>query len=184
MAQCRWCSRLIPDNSPHCPHCGQVFELETACVKCGLPVPVHVRLCAHCGHFRDSEIPDEEPIDSGTLESPLPAEEPDDSISAWPAAGHNETQLWDKEDWRRETYSAKTDPIYYSALLCSIIALFFLIVPLFSTILAAISLALATFGYYRRNKYGKRYGGFILNIIASVVGLSALLASIFIRFQV
>ena len=180
MAQCRWCDRLIPDNSPHCPYCGQIHEGETICGKCGLPVPVGIRICANCGHFQDSEIPDGEPPDTDTPES-LPTGKPEDSISAWPAAGHDEKPLWDNEEWRRETYSARSDPVYYSALLCSVTALFFIMIPLFSTALAAVSLALAIFGYYRRYRYGKKYGGFSLNVIASVLGLTMLLVSIFIK---
>lgn len=175
---------MIPDNSRHCPYCGQLFELEAPCERCGLPMPVNVRICTNCGHFRDSEIPDEEPPGADTPEGPLPTENPSDSISTWYADGHDEESLWDNEEWRRETYSARSDPVYYSALLCSVTALFVLWVPLFSTVLAVFSLALATFGYYRRYQYGKKYGGFTLNIIASVIGFPVLLLSILIKFQV
>jgi len=184
VAQCRWCDRLIPDNSRHCPYCGQVFELEIACEKCGLPVPVGVRLCTNCGHFQDLEIPDEEPPDADTPEGLPPAERSDDSISTWYAAGHDEKTLWDNDEWRRETYSARSDPVYYSALLCSVTALFFIFIPLFSTVLAVVSLLLAAFGYYRRYQYGKKYGGFSLNIIASIIGPPVLLLSLFIKVQV
>ena len=183
MAQCRWCDRLIPDNSPHCPYCGQLHDRETTCAKCGLPVPVGVRICTNCGHFQDSEIPDEEPPDMDTRES-IPTGKPGDSISAWPAAGNDKETPWDNQDWRREAYSAKSDPVYYSALCCSVTALFFIFIPLFSTVLAAISMALATFGYYRRYQYGEKYGGLLANIIASVMGPSVLLLSLLIKIQV
>lgn len=171
MAFCRWCERNIPEGSPFCPFCGQVYRPELPCQRCGSPVAFDTRLCMHCGHFQDV------PVEAEEMEMLTHTEASSDSVSAWPVTHRGEPP----PEPRRMIGARKADPYCLAALFAGAVSLIFIWIPGFNIAMAAAAILLAAVSVYRHFAVDRRYGGLFLNITAAALGIAGILIAVLVK---